>query len=479
MTIDQLLLFSLFGAVLGLLLWGRVRHDLVAASGLFCAVLLGLVPQDTAFSGFSNPAVLIVALVLITSRAFENTGLLALASQIVAEKSHPISAHVAKIGGLGAGLSALINNVAALAMLMPVDVQAARKAGRPPGLTLMPLAFATILGGMVTLIGTPPNIIASSIRNEHLGKPYSMFDFSPVGGVVAIAGLFFIALAGWRLVPRREDKPAEIDPSSFEAQLIVPETSKIVGKIGAELEEAAREADVVLAGLLRGNEGQRRRVRYSIVQSGDLLVVEGSSEAIAAFITAAELQDPSDTDTKESENRSSYAHKGSGQAAAAEKTVPKLDNQAGNGDEKDQVDDRGPEIVEAVVRLESPLAGRSAMSIGLRDRFDVTLLGISRHGYLSRDKISDRIIRAGDELLLIGRNSSSPAILQRLGLLAINRVPIANYNSRNIAITLILFFCCNCSGNSGHSVFCRRDRHRRDGLRCARDSARKGFLYTD
>ena len=142
MTLDQGLLFGLFAAILGLLLWGRIRHDLVAASGLLTAVVLGLVPEQQAFSGFSNHAVLIVALVLVASRAFENTGALSILAKLIARDSRRIGAHIAITGGLGAALSAVINNVAALALLMPLDVQAARKAGRPPGVTLMPLAFA-------------------------------------------------------------------------------------------------------------------------------------------------------------------------------------------------------------------------------------------------------------------------------------------------------------------------------------------------
>lgn len=179
MTQQQVLFFILLAAILIMLLWGRVRHDLVAAGGLFTAVILGLVPESKAFSGFSHPAVLVVALVLIASRAIENSGVLGLVSARLVDEDRPVWLHIAIIGSVGAALSAVINNVAALALLMPLDIQAARKAGRPPGLTLMPLSFATILGGLITLIGTPPNIIASGYREKALGAPFQMFDGSP------------------------------------------------------------------------------------------------------------------------------------------------------------------------------------------------------------------------------------------------------------------------------------------------------------
>ncbi|MFM1813588.1 MAG: hypothetical protein RLZ98_283 [Pseudomonadota bacterium] len=440
MTLDQALLFGLFGAVLALLLWGRVRHDLVAASGLFCGVLLGVVPQETAFSGFSNPAVVIVALVLIASRAFENSGLLGLISQFVASDKRSASAHISVIAGLGAAMSAVINNVAALAMLMPVDVQAARKAARPPGLTLMPLAFATILGGMVTLIGTPPNIIASSIRQQQLGEPYGMFDFTPVGGVVAIVGVIFIALVGWRLVPHREDKTAGIDPASFEAELIVPEGAKIVGHFGAELDEDAVRADVILTGVVRGDERQRRPVRYTIIEVGDLLVVEGSTQAIAAFISAAGLRASKESDEKAAKRASN--NKGLSPKADAGPVIEAKaarDNKSGDKPRKKDEDkaSRGPQIIEAVVRYESPLIGRSAASANLRSRFDLTLLGVARSGRLSL--VGNHVIRPGDELLLAGRNATSDTMLRRLGLLAVNRVHISTYDQRTIFITLALF----------------------------------------
>ena len=215
MTTDQIILFTLFGAVFGLLLWGRFRYDIVAFGALMAGVVLGVVPTENAFDGFGHPATLIVALVLVVSAGLVRSGAVMLITRTLVDNSRSLGAHISIMGAVGGVLSAFMNNVAALALLMPVDIQTARKAGRAPGLSLMPLSFATILGGMATLIGTPPNIIIASIRQESLGAPFKMFDFAPVGGLAAIAGLIFVALIGWRLIPAREDAMIEAEDLSL------------------------------------------------------------------------------------------------------------------------------------------------------------------------------------------------------------------------------------------------------------------------
>ncbi len=431
MTTDQILLFALFGVVLGMLLWGRFRYDVVAVSGLLVGVVLGLVPEKAAFTGFSNPAVMIVALVLIASRAFENSGALGLLTKIAANENRSAGAHIAVIGGIGAALSAVINNVAALAMLMPVDVQAARKAGRPPGLTLMPLAFATILGGMVTLIGTPPNIIASAVREQQLGAPYGMFDFTAVGGAVAIAGIIFVALFGWRLVPQHKDRPADLDPSSFVAELLVPEESKLAGRVGGELDEEAEKADVLLVGLIR--DGKRHSARFRRIQPGDRLVVEGATDAIAAFIKALDLGRPEAKEQTPVEEKI---------AEDEEEDPPKKEEEF-----------RGPEIIEAVVRSDSYLVGRSAISMKMRPRFGITLLGIARAGTMAREGIGNRRIEAGDELLITGAPASSQRTLGELGLVAVNRTSVAPFRPLNAALTIGLFAGAIAVATAGYLSF--------------------------
>ena len=164
MSTDQIILFTLFGSVFGMLLWGKFRYDLVAFTALMIGVVLGVVPTKDAFSGFGHPATIIVALVLVVSAGLVRSGAVYLITRTLVDASRSLGAHITIMGAIGGVLSAFMNNIAALALLMPVDIQTARKAGCDPGLSLMPLSFATILGGMVTLIGTPPNIIIASIR---------------------------------------------------------------------------------------------------------------------------------------------------------------------------------------------------------------------------------------------------------------------------------------------------------------------------
>ena len=219
MTLDQIILFGLFVGVFALLLWGKFRYDMVAFGALILGAIIGVVPKDEVFSGFGHPATLIVALVLIVSAGLVRSGAVFLITRTLVDSSRKLGAHIAVMGAIGGVLSAFMNNVAALALLMPVDIQTARKAGRAPGLSLMPLSFATILGGMATLIGTPPNIIIASIRGESLGEPFRMFDFAPVGALTALVGLVFVAFIGWRLIPNRNASSSTIGSNLADGSL--------------------------------------------------------------------------------------------------------------------------------------------------------------------------------------------------------------------------------------------------------------------
>jgi len=233
---DQNILFILLFFVFVLLIWGRWRYDLVAFSALMVAVVSGVVPANEAFAGFGHPAVLVIALVLMVSRGLSNSGAIELLSRYLLDASRKIGAHIGVMAGFAAVLSALMNNVAALALLMPLDMQAASKAKRSPALTLMPLSFASILGGMITLIGTPPNIVIAEYRGSVMGEPYHMFDFAPVGLAVAIVGVAYVALIGWRLIPvaRGKHNMAKelFELGDYVAEVKVPEESAAIGRQG-------------------------------------------------------------------------------------------------------------------------------------------------------------------------------------------------------------------------------------------------------
>lgn len=384
MTNDQIILFTLMASVLGMLLWGKWRYDLVAFGALVIGLILGVIPKEQAFSGFGHPAVIIIALVLIVSRALSQSGAIEMLTSRVISSSRPLPLHIAAMGFLGAVLSAFMNNVAALALLMPVDMQAASKAKRSPALSLMPLSFATILGGMVTLIGTPPNIVISQFRETALGEPFSMFDFAPVGLGAAIVGLAFVALIGWRLVPTDRSKHnASNELSNLEGYIVevgVEENSEAIDKTIRELIELAEENDVLILGLVRNGKRLPGRALREQIRKGDLLVLEAGPKSIESFASALKL---------------SYSR--------AEKHTGSL---AGT-----------LTMIETSVPLESRITGRSALDLRLLYRQGVMLLGVSREGKPFRDRVRKLIIQPGDILLLMGEEDQIDDVVNWLGVM--------------------------------------------------------------
>ena len=356
-------------------------------------VVLGVVPQKDAFSGFGHPATLVVALVLVVSAGLVRSVAVFLITRTLVDASRSLGAHITLMGAIGGILSAFMNNVAALALLMPVDVQTARKAGRSPGLSLMPLSFATILGGMVTLIGTPPNIIIAAIREESLGAPFKMFDFAPVGGIAAIAGMTFVALVGWRLIPARDENGSTSDDlAEYIAELTVPDGSKHIGKRLSELEAEAEKTDVAILGLIRDGKRRYGQARNTALKAGDALVLEATPDALDEFRTSLDLA-LSDVERTERLN------------AAGE----------------------GVEIIEVVVKETSRLVGRTAQAVGLAWRQSAVLMGISRGGTQIKNQVRKTPIQTGDILLLLVPRNRGHDVTDWLGCL-----PLAD---RGLAVT--------------------------------------------
>ena len=384
MTNDQILLFSILFSVFVLLVWGRWRYDLVAFGALVIALIVGVVPREDAFSGFAHPATVIIALVLIVSRSLLNSGAIELVTRHVIDATRSVSAHIGVMSALAAGLSAIMNNVGALALLMPVDLQAAAKAKRSPAISLMPLSFASILGGLVTLIGTPPNIIIASYREKALGESYGMFDFTPVGGACAVAGILFVTLTGWRLIPSsatQQNAGSELgDLEGYIAELKVSEKSGAVGKRVRDLDPEAEENDVAVLGLVRRGRRLPGFARNQEIAKGDILVIEASPDAIEQFVGALGLE-----------------------YAGSEKHGGALGTNLA--------------LAEVVVPQEARIAGRSALSLRLLYRHGVTLLGVSRNGKRFVDRVRKLEIRQGDILLLLGPEERLSDVVNRLGCL--------------------------------------------------------------
>ena len=383
MTDHQLILFSLFAAVFGLLLWGRIRYDLVAFSALLIGVLTGVVPSSDAFSGFGHPATIIVALVLVVSAGLVRSGAVYLITKTFIDASRSLPMHIGFMGVIGALMSAFMNNVAALALLLPVDVQTAKKAKRLAGLSLMPLSFATILGGMATLVGTPPNIIISSFREKALGSPFQMFDFAPVGGVVALAGIAFIALFGWKLIPKRDtanlsDKAEE----HYVAELTVPLGSDLIGKPLRDLNGAAGDCDVLIIGLIRKGSRLYGAAQNTTLREQDALVLEAAPNALDEFRTHLKL-DFSD-----------------------EKREALL-----------KADGDGLSLSEVVVTETSRLNGKSVETVGLAWRQGAVLMGVARNGKKITSRLRKLTLLPGDILLLLSQKEKTDHIIDWLNVL--------------------------------------------------------------
>lgn len=368
-------------------LWGKWRHDMVAMASLLACVMLGLVPAADAFAGFGHPAVITVAAVLVLSRGLQTSGAVdVLTNRLLPTSSGP-TVTVAVLAGLGAVLSAFMNNVGALALLMPAAIQLAAKQGIPPGRMLMPLSFGTILGGMTTLIGTPPNLIVSGFRTAGGAQGFAMFEFTPVGLAVAVSGVAFLALVGWRWVPARDRVGAEgFETGAYITEVRIPENSKTDGKTIREIGPLLDEIDAQIIGMVRGQSRVSQPGTDRVLKAGDILVIEADPGALASALSSLGVSLAEDARHRAPKLNEEVAPLGAGEDSTSSPPVAEAD----------------VSLMELTVRPDSPLVGRSATDIRLRSRFGINLLAMSRSGTRSVRRLRSEPARAGDLLLLQG-----------------------------------------------------------------------------
>lgn len=414
---DSTQVFLVLGATLAAFVWGRFRYDLVALAALLTSVLLGLVPTGEAFLGFGHPAVITVAAVLVLSRGFERSGLVDLIAEQALKVGDRLILQVLVLTATVLVLSGVMNNVGALALMLPVAIRMAREHDSPPSLLLMPLAFGSLLGGLTTLIGTPPNIIISSYRGSVGGEAFGMFSFFPVGASVALAGLAFIVLVGWRLVPQRAGKAsldAMFDTAHYLVELRVPEDGKAVGWSLRDLHHALEETIPVLA-VVRGDKRQAGHAFHGTLRENDILLVEAGPEEMKLIEDKAGLvvgpEPPPDDEAEASEEAASprEAETGQGGTADADRPTP--------------VDTEGLQLVEAVVRNDSMMIHRTVTQLRLHNQFGLHLVAVARDGGRLNQRLRDIRFRAGDVLLLQGGEGEIGESLTTLGCL-----PLASRN---------------------------------------------------
>ncbi|WP_372592560.1 SLC13 family permease, partial [Guyparkeria sp.] len=375
----------------------------------------GLVPTDEMFSGLGHPAVVTVAAVLALSRGLLNAGVVDTLARSLTRVGDRPWVQVTALTGVVAIASAFINNVGALALFMPVAVWMARHGGRSPSFLLMPLAFGSLLGGTLTMIGTPPNIIIATYRAEEAGSAFAMFDFLPVGLAITLVGLAFIALIGWRLTPQRrraDDSDELFEISAYLTELHVPEDSKFTGHSLHELLAAVREdADVLVVGLVR--EGKRKEVpsTHEVLRTDDILLVEADSDSLKTLIDITGLELPSrDEDDKD------------------DKANREDDEEHEDSTSESEKPDRSElTLVEAIITPGSTLVGKTAERLDLRERHGVNILAVARQGKRLRERIGRIRFVPGDILLLQGSEDTLQSALNTLGCL-----PLA---SRGLRIT--------------------------------------------
>ena len=403
MTTDQIIIFAILGLSLVFFMWGRWRYDVVAFTALILAVIAGVVPTDAAFAGFGHPAVITVASVLVISRALQVSGVINVFAATVVRFAKGQGAQMFALSGVGALLSAFMNNVGALALLMPLALRLSEK----PSAVLMPLSFATILGGLVTLIGTPPNIIIATYRADVMGEPFALFDFAFVGLPIALVGLVFVLLVGWRLIPsgrssrRSAEEMFNLDCYIVEAR--VDDDSEYIGRRVHELEQLDEERSIVV-GLLRDETRRLMRITHEYIRAGDILLLRVEPSSLDELLNKAGL------------------------------TLTGSDHPDMEKLRSDQVG-----VMEAVIQPGSRLIGRSAIMLHLRRHFGVALLALAREGQPIHERIARVRLRAGDVLLLQGEESELPDAIADMGCLPLATRDISLGRGGKVLIPVLIF----------------------------------------
>ena len=400
---DQLIVASVLVLALVLFICNYWRYDLVALGALLFLCVAGVVPADHAFLGFGHPAVVTVAAVLVVSRALQTSGAVDRIAAAMSALGDRPTFQIAGLTILVALCSAFMNNVGALAILMPVAVHMARSAGRSPSMLLMPLAFGSLLGGLITLIGTPPNIIIATFRGDNGGEPFRMFDFAPVGAGVAAVGILFMVLGGWRLIPRRKGQASREELFHIEeyiAELRIKENSKLIDQTIADVDRIV-DQDVLVAALVRGKRRMPAPARWETIRQDDILIVQADPDGLQSLSQAAGLEIVGSYEYTDEDIRSKEVS-----------------------------------ILEAVVTPDSRTVARTIRSLGLGWRYGLNVLAVARQGSSIRKRLSDLKLRAGDVVLIQVHDESLQEGLDSLGWLPLAQRDLRSGTPKRILLAV-------------------------------------------
>lgn len=406
MSLEIIGIFIILAATLVLFVIDLLRFDIIALLALLAVTLFGLIPIDHAFSGFSNPAVITVAAVLVLSRGLEESGFVTSIGKLLVEIKGGKIVQIALLTGLATILSTFMNNVGSVALLLPVALYISRKRDIPASTLLMPMAFSAHFGGMITLIGTPTNLIISSFREDVLGKPFQMFDFAPVGLATAIISVLFIALIGWRLIPKRNSRISAkelFDIKKYVSEVEITEDSKLVGERLSEINKYAENPLNILS-LVRNDEKRMAPPPQTRFQAGDILVIQCETKALENLVSNANVK-----------------------LVGSEEI-----------EREDLVTDE-MSLVEAVVTKNSPLINNSASKIDLRRRYGINLLAIFRQGTQLRARLDKILLKEGDVLLLQGHPNMIGEVMSTLAILPLAERDLNIGKPKRTILTLAIF----------------------------------------
>ncbi|WP_417551008.1 SLC13 family permease [Methylophaga sp.] len=416
MTTDQIIIFAVLAATLGLFIWDKLRYDIVAVLALLTVALTGLIPADKVFSGLGHPAVVTVAAVLILGQALVNAGVVdAIARQLTRVGNHP-TMQMAALTVTVAVCSGFMNNVGALALLMPVAIWMSRQSGHSPSMFLMPLAFGSLLGGCLTLIGTPPNIILASYRTQTDAPAFGMFDFLPVGAAVTVVGVLFLVFFGRFLTPKRQATQGDdelFEISSYLTEVTVPEECEYAGRSLMDLVAAVEdEADVTVVALLRHEERFNTPSMYKVLHQDDVLLIEADSDSLKALTDVTGLKLVGDKTAEQAE-----------------------EDKASSSSEKKQ----DLEVAEAILAHDSILVGSTLSSLSIRQRYGVNILAVARRGHQLKQRLHKIRFVAGDILLMQGSEDVLKSVMVELGCLPLASRGLRLGQPRKVAIASLIF----------------------------------------
>ncbi len=408
MSQPQILSFGILAATMLLFIWGKLRYDLVALLALLASVACGTVPAKQAFLGFSDDIVIIVGSALVISAAVARSGIIERVLQILGSRLQKVKWQLTLLVGSVTFLSALVKNIGALAMLMPAAMKMAKKSDTSPSVFLMPMSFGSLLGGLITLIGTSPNIIVSRVREQMTGEPFGMFDYAPVGIGLSLAGLVFLHF-GYRLLPKDRRAAATMGEAlnieDYNTEAEVPEGARMIGQTVSAF-HLVHEGEVRVTAVLRGEVREKSTGVETMVQAGDVLLLKGGPEALERVIALEGL-------LLEGQHRSAVTDT--------------------------SINDIG--VIEAVVTSGSPLVRQAAGRMGLHERHGVNLLAISRSGHRFTEGLRDTKLRAGDVIVLQGPLDILPDRLRELGCLPLAEREINLGGARRGLIPLGILAC--------------------------------------